>query len=258
MRFLWQQRVARESRDEVSVGARRAGSDSNVIDTIAFAAQSGTPRRSKGGRRAAGAGHAAAMETRCVRSGRARTIAILPVGVCVCVLLGVSSAVKCARQSDEAPSSPVQNRRVFVFDASTEAFPGEKQRAGDGLILSRWSMMVQVCQVKKKPTGHTAERLKAQPEPRTRDRARGLEHTRAREVSACRLSRARSDTESTLGRAGGRGALAEEGRARSETHTVWAPDRNGNECFRRGRHRARSSCRVISTPRRRRSTSMGS
>jgi hypothetical protein len=68
----------------------------------------------------------------CARAEHAQSPSCQSVYVCVCVLLGISSAVKCARQSDEAPSSPVQNRRVFVFDASTEAFPGEKQRAGDG------------------------------------------------------------------------------------------------------------------------------
>jgi hypothetical protein len=108
---LCQERVAREEGrgQGRSEGAPR---DSNVIETF-FVAPSGTPRRSKGGRRAVGPGRAAEVETRCVRSDRRRTIAILPVGACV--FLGVVRREVRAK-SGEASSSHLQGVIGFFIE----------------------------------------------------------------------------------------------------------------------------------------------
>ena len=193
---------SRGRRDEVRVGAR-----ARLVTRTSSRPFSWRHRGRRDDRREGGARSVRVARRRWRRDACARTEdAPSPSCQSVCVCFSVSCAVKCARR---AAKPRHHSCRVFVFGRS---FSGRKQRAVDGLILESSPPVVKCAK-------RSVSSFWKKPKTRGSDRGTGSgskrdlrdpgQHTRAREVSACRWSRAKLDTESTLRRGGGRGALAE-------------------------------------------------
>lgn len=192
---------SRGRRDEVRVGARARLVTRTSSRPFSWRHRGRRDDRREGGARSVRVARRRWRRDACARTEDAPSPSCQSVRVC----FSVSCAVKCARRAAKPRHHAC---RVFVFGRSFA-----KQRAVHGLILESSPPVGQaVCQAKrlafsKKPEKEGSDRGTGSGSKR--DLRDPGQHTRAREVSACRWSRAKLDTESTLRRGGGRGALAE-------------------------------------------------
>ena len=199
---------SRGRRDEVRVGARACLVTRTSSRPFSWRHRGRRDDRREGGARSVRVARRRWRRDACARTEDAPSPSCQSVRVC----FSVSCAVKCARRAAKP-----RHHTCRVFPNTVEVFQGAKQRAVDGLILESSPPVVKCAKrsaspvrlLLKKPKTRGAGSDRGMGSGSKRDLRDPGQHTRAREVSACRWSRAKLDTESTLRRGGGRGALAE-------------------------------------------------